>query len=303
MKAKTHPYGYLPRCMVLTTLPHSRPPVGPYIRVNGHMTVRMATTSPLGIPYGKYARRLLLAITTDAVSRKSRTINLGDSLNSLLKYMGIGTSGGKTGPREHFKNQAERLLSTCITIEEPLEGGRARLNNAFPVDEAILWWNPEDASGVDEWGAQATLNEGFYRHLIEAPIPVHFETYMRLSRWSLACDLYVWGSYRRSKALKASLIPWRSIAMQFGANYQNGSQGMKNFKKKFREALSRVSELDEVAGRCLLIRKKGLLVKPGPPHVSGAISVGNPVDLVSYPRISGTRKLNVPAHKRYPICA
>lgn len=65
--AEAKSLGFMPRCFVLTSLPHSRPAGNKFVRVNGNMTVSMVTTSDLGLPYGVYPRKLLISISTEAV--------------------------------------------------------------------------------------------------------------------------------------------------------------------------------------------------------------------------------------------
>jgi len=51
--------GFMPRLLVLTTLPHRRPESNRFERVNGRHTLRMSAPRRVGLPYGSYSRLAL----------------------------------------------------------------------------------------------------------------------------------------------------------------------------------------------------------------------------------------------------
>lgn len=258
--------GFMPRCLVLTSLPHSRPLDNRFVRTNGNVTVSLASTSSQGLPYGVYPRKLLISITTEAVRTQSPSVTLGSSLRGYLRSLGLGASGGKYGTWQPFQDQARRLFGTLITIEET--GNRSSSQqNILPVEAADIWWAPQDMQDDVIWESRITLSEKFFRQIIESPIPLDWRVIQGLSRSPLAIDVYVWGSYRRSKAKNNSLIPWRDLQAQFGVNYSFTSKGTHNFKQKFTAAIGDVAVFDPENLRCLVPQKEGLLVKPGKPHV------------------------------------
>jgi len=73
--------GFMPRLLVLTTLPHRRPECHRFERVNGRHTLRMSAPRRVGLPYGSYPRLLLAYLTTQAVRTKSPQIDLGATPN------------------------------------------------------------------------------------------------------------------------------------------------------------------------------------------------------------------------------
>lgn len=258
--------GFMPRCFVLTSLPHSRPPTNKFVRVNGNMTVSMVTTSDLGLPYGVYPRKLLISISTEAVRTQSAVITLGSSMSSYLKSLGLSASGGKYGTLRPFKDQARRLFSTFISVDEVGER-RIKIRNIAPVEEVDIWWEPQDLQEDVIWEASITLSQRFFHQITESPIPLDWRVIQGLSRSPLAIDVYTWASYRRSKARNSSLIPWPELQAQFGAGYQVTPKGTHNFKRKFIAVIGEVAVYDPEILRCLLPREEGLLVKPGKPHV------------------------------------
>lgn len=265
--------GFLPRCFVLTSLPHSKPASNSFVRVNGNMTVSMVTTSSLGLPYGVYPRKLLITITTEAVRTQSPVITLGRSMSSYLKSLGLSASGGRYGSLRPFKDQARRLFSTFISVEEA--GARClKIRNIAPVEEVDIWWEPLDLHEDMIWEARITLSQKFFQQITENPIPLDWRAIQCLSRSPLAIDVYTWASYRRSKAVSASLIPWAALLAQFGAGYQMTPKGVQNFKRKFISVASEVALHDPELLRCLIPQDKGLLVRPGKPHVPRVVAWG-----------------------------
>ena len=63
--------GFMPRLLVLTTLPHRRPERHRFERVNGRHSLRLSAPRRVGLPYGSYSRLLLAWLTTEAVRTKN----------------------------------------------------------------------------------------------------------------------------------------------------------------------------------------------------------------------------------------
>lgn len=265
--------GFLPRCFVLTSLPHAKPAGNTFVRVNGSMTVSMVTASNLGLPYGVYPRKLMISITTEAVRTQSPKILLGSSMSSYMKALGLRVSGGQYGSIAAFKNQARRLFGTFISVEEA--GDRSiSMRSIVPVEEVDIWWEPLELHEDMIWEARITLSQKFFQQITENPIPLDWRAIQCLSRSPLAIDTYCWASYRRSKAVSASLIPWAALLAQFGSGYPMTPKGVQNFKRKFMSVASEVALHDPELLRCLIPQDKGLLVKPGKPHVPRAVAWG-----------------------------
>lgn len=264
--SSTESIGFMPRFLVLTSLPHSRQDSPCFERVNGNMRMVMVSASHLGLPFGTYPRRLLLAITTSAVRSRSPVVSLGSSMSSYLKSMGVSSTGGSNGTLRSFRDQARRLFGTFISIE--VQGERNfKIENILPVQEANMWWEPQSLSADAVWEASITLGSEFYRQIIERPIPLDWRVINGLSQSPMAMDVYAWASYRRSQAKKSSKIPWSDIQAQFGSAYPMTPRGTSNFKSKFTGAACRVAEYDPEILRCLIAEEEHLLVKPGSPHV------------------------------------
>jgi hypothetical protein len=87
---------YLPRELVQVTLPHKNPGNIPvWRRTNGNLTVGiepgadLTTGKSYGYPYGTIPRLLLFWVTTEAVQKKSRRLELGNSLRGFMAELGL----------------------------------------------------------------------------------------------------------------------------------------------------------------------------------------------------------------------
>ncbi len=104
--------GFMPRILVLTTLPHSRPRTCRFERINGRYSLRLEARRSIGLPYGLYPRLILIYLTTQAVSPKSPEIDLGRTPNDLAHRLGLTPISGPRGTAKRLHDQLHRLVST-----------------------------------------------------------------------------------------------------------------------------------------------------------------------------------------------
>ena len=83
--------GFMPRLLVLTTLPHRRPDCHRFERVNGRHTLRLFAPRRIGLPYGSYPRLILAWLTSEAVRTRNPEIALGTSPSDLARKLGLST--------------------------------------------------------------------------------------------------------------------------------------------------------------------------------------------------------------------
>ena len=81
----------------------------------------------------------------------------------------------------------------------------------------------------------------------------------------MALDIYVWLTYRNSYLRRPTLVPWAALQAQFGAGYSDSAQGLRDFKKAFREALKKVVTIYQVQ---VDDQPRGLLMRPSRTHVA-----------------------------------
>jgi Plasmid encoded RepA protein len=114
--------------------------------------------SAIGYPYGTLPRLLLFWMITEAVKTKNRRLELGGSLASFMRQLGLDPSrGGKRSDAIRLRDQMRRLFQASIsfhqTREEKGRKGEAWMNRDVAPD-GVLWWDekqPEQAAFWSSW--------------------------------------------------------------------------------------------------------------------------------------------------------
>jgi hypothetical protein len=226
--------GYIHAGFAMTALPHKRIDAAEWVRDGADIRLRIESGKShdgkvAGIPFGYVARLILLYLQTEAIKTKSREVELGRSMHSWLKAMGLN-SGGKG--YEAVREQSRRLSLCRLTFYRLADGGEAVLNGSF-VREAIL--PTRDAgSQLSLWRDTVILDEVFYESLVRHPLPVRESAIRAMSGRSMAIDLYVWLAYRLHHLARPTRVPWPALYRQFGAGFALQRQ----FKAHAREALA-----------------------------------------------------------------
>ena len=255
--------GYMGRAVVQATLPHKETPGGIFKRQNG--SYKLIVMSPNGLPYGSIPRLLLSWMTTEAVYTRSPVLELGPTLSAFMTELGLGRTGGKTGTITRLRNQTVRLFSSAISCQYSDETNDQ--GKGFNIaKEYNLWWNPKSPNQMPLWKSTVTLSPEFFSEIVNKPIPVDMLALKTLKRSPLELDIYCWLTYRMSYLKKDTVVPWPYLQLQFGADYAQDAQGLRNFKKKFLLRLKKVHETYSTAK--VYDVGSGLLLKPSPPHVA-----------------------------------
>jgi len=255
--------GFMPRFLVQTTLPHSRPNSHSVLRRNGQLQVAVTAHPLVGLPFGRYPRLLLAWITTQAVRTKQRHLEVGSSLCSFMTELGLQPRGGQSGTLHRLRDQRQRLYSVTITCTHPSPDPGTALDARFRVAEGMpLWWNPKCPKLAALWETSVTLSSDFFQEITERPVPIDFRT-LKALRSPLAMDIYCWLTYRMSYLKRPSkTIPWRALQSQFGCDYAR----TRTFKERFVDKVRQVLLLYPEAR--LTIRRSGIILRPSPTHVS-----------------------------------
>lgn len=179
---------------------------------------------PVGIPYGSRAKLILIYLQSEAIRTQSREIELGGSLRTWLKKLGITVSGPSAAA---VRDQAERI-SRCRLTFQVQKGNALGLVNQNIVDEALFLDTPEEDQ-PSLFLNTAKLSEGFYAQLQRHPVPLEEAAIKQLSNNSMALDAYAWLAYRLHSLRSPTLVPWPSLMNQFGG----GFGALKHFKPRF----------------------------------------------------------------------
>jgi hypothetical protein len=262
---------YMPRELVQVTLPHKSPGNIPvWRRTNGNLTVGIQpgadieTGKNFGYPYGTIPRLLLFWITTEATQKKTRRLELGNSLAGFMSELGLNPHrGGKRSDARRLRDQMERLFRARISFQGTLQNsdgrqGVSRLDMQV-ADRSELWWSRKDPNQTALWGSWIELGERFYDAITAFPVPADMRALRALKRSPLALDLYAWLGYeafRAHKSGKPRFENWTQLHGHLGAEYKNMSQ----FRRRVKAALKKIKTV--YPGLRLGDRQGGIQVLP-----------------------------------------
>ncbi len=237
---------YMPRYLVNMTLPHRRVGGNEFSRRNGGQELSLLAARSIGLPYGVYARLILLYLTTERVRKKERQFQLEASWRAFLKKMEVNQGGVKI---QAVQEQLRRLCATLFQIHDVRKNSES-ISNLVVADE---WFRSED-------GVNITLSPSFYMMTGDSIVPLESRIVHKLRRSPLMLDLYAWLSCRLFVLKKETSIPWRLLENQFGADYGRP----RAFRAKFQKSLDVVLKQQPLAPQ-VEMRVKGLHLSPGRP--------------------------------------
>lgn len=242
------PIAYMAKAFVMATLPHSKPKETIFRRQCGYSTLTVSANSAYGLPYGATARWLLIWIVTQAknlefdLTRKEHDpvrIVLGASLSQFLKKLKLRNIGGERGSAKQVRQQLLRLL-TCTysyTTDEAQKGKVA--HEQFHISRSFQFlWNKSKADlQILDQSSEIVLSSDFFDEIVSQAVPLDLDVLSLIRGSSMQIDIYIWLTYRFFSLSHEAVITWKALQCQFGADYANDAQGLRNFKRKFNEAL------------------------------------------------------------------
>ena len=252
--------GFMARAMVQATLPHRAVAGNEFERRNGNYSLSIMAPSAIGLPYGTIPRLLLAWLTTEAVKTKSRELELGDSLSGFMAELDMMPTGGRWGSITRLKDQSRRLFSSSITAVYEQGAGFAVINQAV-ADRAQFWWDNKHPEQAGLWKSTVTLSENFFNEVIDRPVPIDMRAVKMLKKSPMALDIYTWLTYRASYLKRQTVIPWSSLALQFGSNYAVLRQFKAAFLNELRKVMLVYGQVQVEA------TDAGLIVKPSLTHI------------------------------------
>jgi hypothetical protein len=247
----------------LTSLPH-KPQESPTWRREGHNLTLVLQAGvdrnekSLGVPYGSYARFILLFLQSEAIRTRSREVELGRSMKFWLgSKMGLSI-GGMT--YKNVSEQARRISGCTLTFFADRAGAQIKSRGGFVKSEITMTSSSGDQPSL--WQDRVMLDEDFFRALSEHPVPVSETALRAIGPRSMVIDVYIWLSYRLH-ALKADVeVGWPALYGQFGAGFGT----IRRFRQHFLECLAlAVAAYPEAR---ITIGNRGLILKPSRPAIS-----------------------------------
>lgn len=255
--------GFMPRILVLTTLPHSKPNTDRFERVNGRYSLRLQARRSVGLPYSTYPRLILAFLTTQAVRTKSREIDLGRTPNEFARKIGLTPITGKRGTVTRLHDQLQRLFFTRVSWQYTKDFRARESGSAFiaATDSCLRHLMALPLSRKPSWHSKLTLSRKFFREITNSAVPIDLRAVEQLKCSPLAIDIYVWLTYRMSYLRRSTTIPWDGLQEQFGSNYSRPRDFRRRFLVQLRNVIRvyptvRVSQAET-----------GLCLSPSPPNV------------------------------------
>lgn len=246
---------FLSKLFIQATLPHRNPgnALPLWTRTNGNLTLTVQPAQErgklIGYPYGTIPRLLLFWMTTEALRTQTSRLELGHSLTTFMRELGLNPNNGSTGAKRsdarRLRDQMKRLFFSMISFETRVASGQHTQDTWLRMvvaPKGMLWWDHREPDQSTLWGSWIELNADFYKAIISTPVPVDMRALQALKRSPLQLDLYAWATYTAyvvSKSRDPRFIAWRWLHEQFGADYTD----LKNFKKHARDAMVRVGSV------------------------------------------------------------
>ena len=178
-----------------------------------------------------------------------------------MRELGLSPTGGEKGDITRLREQMRRLFSCSIHCNYSSSNNDTGMTFHF-VDDYSIWWQPQVEEHAGTWQSTLTLSERFFKEITQSPIPIDIRALKALKRSPMALDLYVWLTFRTSYLKKSTLITWKQLQMQFGAEYAR----IDNFKMKFNDAKRKVLIIYPEAK--IQSTLNGILISPSEPHIS-----------------------------------
>jgi len=236
--------GFIARELALCCLPRTDPGrIERYVRQNGPYRLVMIAGEAGRLPFGNIPRLLMAWVNTEVKVKETRVLNLGKSLSSFMKAVGIKTdSGGKRGEIRRFREQAERFFRCGIALSYKGEGLDANVST-FIAEQSLFWWDERKPDQESLWANQVVLSEPFFNAIKSNPFPLDTNTLKALKRSSLGLDLYLWLTYRTFGLKHPLRMTWKQVYIQFGPDPTKASDTMavKNFRRKVIRELKKIS--------------------------------------------------------------
>jgi hypothetical protein len=246
----------------LTCLPHKPQQEGVWRREGHNLTLLLQSGldrggNALGLPYGSYARFILLFLQSEAVKKGSREIELGRSMRVWLGQMGLSI-GGTT---YRLVNEQARRISGCTLTFFADRGNREVMRRGGFVDGSITMADVlSDQPGL--WQERVLLNEEFYRALRDHPVPLSETALKAIGPRSAVIDIYIWLAYRLHALRRDAEVSWPALHAQFGGGYGR----LRDFRAGFLAGLELALAVYPEAH--VGVEEKGIILRPSRPAVA-----------------------------------
>jgi hypothetical protein len=248
----------------LTSLPHKPPQTSTWRREGHNLTLVLQAgvdrnEKSIGLPYGSYARFILLFLQSEAIRTGSREVELGRSMRVWLGSMGLSI-GGMT--YKSVSEQARRISGCSLTFFADRSGAQIKSRGGFVKSEITMTNVIGDQPAL--WQDRVVLDEDFYRALRDHPVPVSETALRAIGPRSLVIDIYIWLAYRLHALRKDVEVGWPALYAQFGG----GVGQIRSFRQYFIECLALATAAYPEAR--IQIGEHGVILRPSRPSIAKA---------------------------------
>lgn len=188
----------------------------------------------VGLPFGPKPRLVLYHLNAEALRTQSPVLELEDSLTSFVKRT-LGLDAGGRNIRT-VKQQLTRLSAADFRIGTSQEDRSVTLKGS--IVEGFELWTPRDSKQRVLWPTTVQFSTRYFESLVKHAVPLNETAIARLSHNAMGLDIYTWLAQRlhRVEEGKSALVPWTSLAEQFGYGYVR----IRKFRAVFLETLRQV---------------------------------------------------------------
>ena len=230
-----------------TCLPFRNPgaEVRTWERVNGVVNLLVAAGQAfhpetlqfmeVGLPFGPKPRLVLYHLNAESLRTQSPVIELEDSLTAFVKRTLGLDPGGRT--IRTVKDQLTRLSAAVFQIGTVVSEGRAVTLKGSVIEGFELWATKDPQQRV-LWPTTVQFSQRYFESLMRHAVPLNETAIARLSHNAMGLDIYTWLAQRlhRVEKGKTALVPWSSLAEQFGHGYTR----IRKFRSVFMDTLKQV---------------------------------------------------------------
>lgn len=252
---ETEGIGFTYSGFALTSLPHKEQNETIWKREGHNLTLILQSGvdrqgHEVGLPYGSYARFILLFLQSEAVKTRSREIELGRSMQVWLGRMGLSIGGNSY---RLVKEQAKRISLCRLTFYGGLGDQQLLRNGAFVEGAITMSGTPSQPS---LWQDRVRLDEAFYHALCDHPVPVNEASLRAIGPRSMALDVYIWLAYRLHALRRDTEVSWPALYAQFGSGFKR----QRAFRAQFLESLELAVAV--YPGAKLDVHEQGITLRP-----------------------------------------
>ena len=185
-------------------------------RETGLQTVRLMGQPDIGLPYGKWARLLIIYVTTQIKQTKSKEIYIGDSMREFTALvMGADKAVGLNySNRLAMAEQAKRLFTTTFTVFKNVDNIQEERKEFVFENIQIAQKGYIYFSQNGNWESKITITEEFFHNCLKHSAPMDMRIVSELQS-PFAIDIYCWLSYRLNSVTTPIRISWTQLQGQF----------------------------------------------------------------------------------------